>query len=69
LAVGRRSGDRRRIGGFVVGHRGSNADPTVRFHQVAFRRGLIGGAVFANGGKTIVYSCTHLGITRTRSLS
>jgi hypothetical protein len=44
------------VGGFVVGHRGGNAEPTIRFHQVAFRRGLIGRAVFANDGMTIVYS-------------
>jgi Tol biopolymer transport system component len=43
-------------GGYLVGHRGVNAESTVRFHQLAFRHGLIGSALFANDGKTIVYA-------------
>jgi hypothetical protein len=43
-------------GGYLIGHRGANAEPSIRFHQLAFRRGVIGSAAFANDGKTIIYS-------------
>ena len=42
--------------GYAVGDRRNADESAIRFHQLTFRNGLVGGAVFANDGKTIVYS-------------